>query len=169
MAGGEPEREPLYGNTNLPRKFKTAFALPPTNDVDVFSQDFGFVAIVEKGRLAGYNVTAGGGRGMSHGNDEKFPRLWDVLGFILPDQVIAIGEAMLTTQRDYGNRTNRKGARKPDKRGAKHWLEFFLKTSRIHGGKSIFPAGNIHWSPFVPAVSGAGWILPGQGLPYPGR
>jgi len=111
VAGGEPESEPLYGSTYLPRKFKTGFALPPANEVDVFSQDLGFIAIVEHGRLAGYNVTAGGGMGMSHGNAATFPRLADVLGFIPADKVIAIGDAVLTTQRDFGDRTNRKNAR----------------------------------------------------------
>jgi len=111
VAGGEPESEPLYGSTYLPRKFKTGFALPPNNEVDIFSQDLGFIAIVEHGRLAGYNVTAGGGMGMSHGNAKTFPRLADVLGFIPADQVLAIGDAVLTTQRDFGDRTNRQHAR----------------------------------------------------------
>ena len=109
VAGGEAE--PMYGPTYLPRKFKTGFALPPGNDVDIFSQDLGFIAIVEGGKLAGYNVTAGGGLGMSHGNAETHPRLADVLGFIAPDQVNAVGEAVLTTQRDFGDRANRKHAR----------------------------------------------------------
>ncbi|MEO8352197.1 MAG: NADPH-dependent assimilatory sulfite reductase hemoprotein subunit [Chthoniobacteraceae bacterium] len=111
VAGGEPEPEPLYGATYLPRKFKTGFALPPSNDVDVFTQDLGFIAVVEDGQLAGYNVTVGGGLGMSHGNAETFPRLADVLGFIPADKVNAIGDAVLTTQRDHGDRTNRKHAR----------------------------------------------------------
>jgi sulfite reductase (NADPH) hemoprotein beta-component len=111
VAGGEPEREPMYGDTYLPRKFKTGFALPPSNDVDIFSQDLGYIAIVENGQLAGYNVTVGGGLGMSHGNAETYPRLADVLGFIAPDKVNAVGEAVLTTQRDFGDRTNRKHAR----------------------------------------------------------
>jgi sulfite reductase (NADPH) hemoprotein beta-component len=111
VAGGEKESEPIYGATYLPRKFKTGFALPPSNDVDIFSQDLGFIAIVENDRLAGYNVTVGGGLGMSHGNDETFPRLADVLGFIPADKVNAIGEAVLLTQRDYGDRANRKHAR----------------------------------------------------------
>jgi sulfite reductase (NADPH) hemoprotein beta-component len=111
VAGGEPEHEPMYGDTYLPRKFKSAFALPPSNDVDVFSQDLGYIAVVENGVLAGYNVTVGGGLGMSHGNAETFPRVADVLGFIPPDKVNAVGEAVLTTQRDFGDRTNRKHAR----------------------------------------------------------
>ncbi len=109
VAGGEAE--PMYGPTYLPRKFKTAFVLPPSNDVDIFSQDLGFIAIVEHGQVIGYNVTVGGGLGMSHGNAETFPRLADVLGFITTDKVNAIGEAVLMTQRDYGDRTNRKHAR----------------------------------------------------------
>ncbi|MFZ4774245.1 MAG: NADPH-dependent assimilatory sulfite reductase hemoprotein subunit [Terrimicrobiaceae bacterium] len=111
VAGGEVESEPMYGASYLPRKFKVGFALPPSNDVDVFSQDLGFIAIEEAGRLVGYNVTVGGGLGMSHGNAETFPRLADVIGFIPAHQVIAIGEAVLLTQRDYGDRTNRKHAR----------------------------------------------------------
>ena len=111
VAGGEPESEPMYGDTYLPRKFKTGFVLPPSNDVDIFSQDLGYIAIVEDGKLVGYNVTVGGGLGMSHGNAETFPRLADVLGFITPDQVNKVGEAVLTTQRDFGDRTNRKHAR----------------------------------------------------------
>jgi len=111
VAGGEPEIEPMYGDTYLPRKFKTGFAIPPSNDVDIFSQDLGYIAIVENGILIGYNVTVGGGLGMSHGNAETFPRLADVLGFIPADKVNAIGEAVLTTQRDFGDRTNRKHAR----------------------------------------------------------
>ena len=110
VAGGE-EKEPMYGPTYLPRKFKTGFALPPHNDVDIFSQDLGFIAIEENGRLAGYNVTVGGGLGMSHGNEETHPRLADVVGFITPDQVNTIGKAVLETQRDYGDRHNRKHAR----------------------------------------------------------
>lgn len=111
VAGGEPEIEPMYGDTYLPRKFKTGFAIPPSNDVDVFSQDLGYIAIVENGKLAGYNVTVGGGLGMSHGNAETFPRLADLLGFIPPDKVNEVGAAVLTTQRDFGDRTNRKHAR----------------------------------------------------------
>ncbi|HEX4138979.1 MAG TPA: NADPH-dependent assimilatory sulfite reductase hemoprotein subunit [Candidatus Methylacidiphilales bacterium] len=111
VAGGEPESEPMYGETYLPRKFKTGFALPPHNDVDIFSQDLGFIAIVENGKLAGYNVTVGGGLGMSHGNEHTHPRLADVIGFIPADKVNAIGEAVITTQRDYGDRANRKHAR----------------------------------------------------------
>jgi len=111
VAGGEPEVEPLYGPTYLPRKFKVGFAIPPSNDVDVYSQDLGFIAVLEDGELVGYNVTVGGGLGMSHGNEQTFPRLAESMGFATPDQVNAIGEAVIATQRDYGDRTDRKHAR----------------------------------------------------------
>ncbi len=111
VAGGEPEVEPMYGATYLPRKFKTGFAVPPSNDVDIFSQDLGFIAIIENEKLLGFNVCVGGGMGMSHGNAETFPRLADVIGFITPDKVNAVGHAVITTQRDFGDRTNRRHAR----------------------------------------------------------
>ncbi len=111
VAGGETESEPIYGPTYLPRKFKTSFAVPPSNDVDIFAQDLGFIAIIEDAQVVGYNVTVGGGMGMNHGNVETFPRLADVLGFIPADKVNAVGHAVLITQRDYGDRTNRRHAR----------------------------------------------------------
>lgn len=139
VAGGEPESEPLYGATYLPRKFKTGFAVPPSNDIDVFSQDLGFIAIVENGRLVGYNVVVGGGQGMNHGNVETYPRLADVLGFITPDQVNAIGAAVLATQRDYGDRTNRRHARLKytiDDRG----LDWFKAEVEQRSGLTFEPA-----------------------------
>jgi sulfite reductase (NADPH) hemoprotein beta-component len=103
--------EPVYGPTYLPRKFKVAFAIPPINDVDVFAHDLGFIAIVEDGALAGYNVSVGGGMGATHGDPETYPLLAQLLGFVTPDQVIALVEAVVTTQRDFGNRAQRKRAR----------------------------------------------------------
>ena len=111
IESSEPEQEPIYGSTYLPRKFKSAFVVPPQNDVDVFAQDLGFIAIVEGGRLIGYNVIVGGGMGMSHGEPDTYPRLAEALGFCTPGQVFAVAEAVLTTQRDFGDRTNRKHAR----------------------------------------------------------
>jgi sulfite reductase (NADPH) hemoprotein beta-component len=103
--------DPLYGPRYLPRKFKTAFAIPPLNDIDIFTNDLGFIVIVEGNRLVGYNVIAGGGMGMSHGNNQTFPRLADMVGFVLPDQVEAITKAVIGIHRDFGDRTNRKHAR----------------------------------------------------------
>jgi sulfite reductase (NADPH) hemoprotein beta-component len=103
--------DPLYGQTYLPRKFKVAFAIPPMNDIDVLTNDCGFIAIAENDRLAGYNLAAGGGMGMSHGNAQTYPRLADVVGFVLPGQVVETARAVMTIHRDFGDRTNRKHAR----------------------------------------------------------
>ncbi|HEU5467799.1 MAG TPA: assimilatory sulfite reductase (NADPH) hemoprotein subunit [Steroidobacteraceae bacterium] len=110
VAGGE-ESEPMYGPTYLPRKFKAAFAVPPQNDVDVFAQDLGFIAIVEQGRLVGFDLTVGGGLGATHGDSATYPRLADLLGFLTPDRVLAAAEAVVTIQRDHGDRSERKHAR----------------------------------------------------------
>jgi sulfite reductase (NADPH) hemoprotein beta-component len=113
IAGGEEGViEPIYGSTYLPRKFKIAVAVPPSNDVDVFAHDLGYIAILDKkGRLAGYNVTVGGGMGMTHGEPETYPRTADVMGYCRPQDAVAVGEAVVTVQRDWGDRTNRKHAR----------------------------------------------------------
>jgi sulfite reductase (NADPH) hemoprotein beta-component len=111
VEGGEVEQEPLYGSTYLPRKFKIAVAVPPHNDVDVFAHDIGFIAIVRAGTIVGYNVAAGGGMGMTHGEPETFPRTGDILGFCQPDQAVDVAEKILTVQRDNGDRGNRKQAR----------------------------------------------------------
>jgi sulfite reductase (NADPH) hemoprotein beta-component len=103
--------DPLYGKSYLPRKFKVAFVIPPLNDIDVLTNDCGFVAIVENGGLAGYNLTAGGGMGMSHGNAATYPRLADVIGFVTPDRVIETAKGVVTIHRDFGDRGNRKHAR----------------------------------------------------------
>ncbi len=108
---GTEEFEPLYGQTYLPRKFKIGVALPPSNDVDIFSQDLGYIAIIENNKIIGYNVTVGGGLGTSHGQADTYPRLADVIGFVTPDQVLKAAEGIMTTQRDFGDRTSRKHAR----------------------------------------------------------
>ena len=110
VAGG-PEEEPMYGPTYLPRKFKIAIAVPPENDVDVFAHDLGFIAHVRHGATIGYDVTVGGGMGMTHGDVETFPRTADLLGFCTPDQAIDVARAVLMAQRDHGNRAMRKNAR----------------------------------------------------------
>jgi sulfite reductase (NADPH) hemoprotein beta-component len=106
--GGE---EPLYGVHYLPRKFKTVVAVPPDNDVDIFAHCLGYIAILEKGEITGWNVTVGGGMGMTHGDTNTFPRTADLLGFCKPDQAVAVAEKVLTVQRDWGNRENRARAR----------------------------------------------------------
>jgi sulfite reductase (NADPH) hemoprotein beta-component len=111
-SGEEEVIEPVYGATYLPRKFKIAVAVPPSNDIDVFANDLGYIAIVDgKGDVAGYNVAAGGGMGMSHGEPQTYPRIADVMGFCRPEEAVAVGEAVVTVQRDWGDRGNRKHAR----------------------------------------------------------
>ena len=103
--------EPIYGRTYLPRKFKVVVAVPPHNDVDIFAQDLGYISVVEGGEVVGYNVTVGGGMGMTHGETDTFPRTADVMGFCRPEQAITVAEHVLTVQRDWGNREVRKHAR----------------------------------------------------------
>ncbi|HEX2135162.1 MAG TPA: NADPH-dependent assimilatory sulfite reductase hemoprotein subunit, partial [Microvirga sp.] len=113
ILGGEDEVvEPIYGRTYLPRKFKTVVAVPPSNEVDIFAQDLGFIAILDDaGEVAGWNVTVGGGMGMTHGETDTYPRTADVLGFCLPEDALAVAEAVVTVQRDWGDRASRKHAR----------------------------------------------------------
>lgn len=105
------EIEPMYGALYLPRKFKIGIAVPPSNDIDVFSQDLGFIAIVEDCKLVGFNVAIGGGMGMTHGDKETYPQLAKVIGFCTPEHVYDVAEKIITIQRDYGNRSERKNAR----------------------------------------------------------
>src|SRR5438093_11386459 len=102
---------PLYGKTYLLRKFKTAFVVPPVNDIDIFTNDLGFIAILENDQLAGYNFAVGGGMGRSHGNAQTYPRLADVLGFVTPDKLVDVAKAVITIHRDFGDRAERKHAR----------------------------------------------------------
>jgi sulfite reductase (NADPH) hemoprotein beta-component len=110
IAGGEQE-ETIYGKTYLPRKFKTAFAIPPRNDTDVLSNDLGFIAIVENGKLLGYNLSIGGGMAYTFGNSATYPRVADVVGYFPKEQLLDVSEAVIVFQRDHGNRSERKNAR----------------------------------------------------------
>jgi sulfite reductase (NADPH) hemoprotein beta-component len=113
IVGGEEEVvEPIYGKTYLPRKFKVVIAVPPSNDVDVFAHDLGYIAILdENGDVQGYNVTVGGGMGMTHGQPATYPRTADVMGFCKPQDAVAVAEAVVTVQRDWGDRNDRAHAR----------------------------------------------------------
>jgi sulfite reductase (NADPH) hemoprotein beta-component len=160
VAGSGEEEEPIYGAVYLPRKFKIGFAVPPSNDVDVFAQDLGYIAIVENGALVGYNVTVGGGMGATHGDAETYPRLANVIGFIAPEHVIAIGEAVVTTQRDWGNRAVRKRARLKytiDDRG----LDAFREEVERRAGVSLGPARAFG---FDHNADGFGWSQGDDGL-----
>jgi sulfite reductase (NADPH) hemoprotein beta-component len=95
----------------LPRKFKIGFAIPPSNDIDIYTQDLGFIAIAGKGGIEGFNVTIGGGMGRTDNEPRTYPRLANVVGFIPKDRLIACADAVMGVQRDYGNRVERPRAR----------------------------------------------------------
>ena len=156
----EPDEEPIYGKTYLPRKFKVGIAMPPSNDVDVFTQDLGYIAIVEDGKIVGYNVTVGGGMGMTFGMNETYPRLADVIGFCTVEQVPVVAEHIVKIQRDNGDRANRKHARFKytiDDRGI-DWLKAEL-TERM--GFALEPARPYE---FTQNIDGQGWVQDSKGL-----
>ena len=105
------ETEPVLGDTYLPRKFKTTVVIPPHNDVDVHANDLNFVAIAEDGKLIGFNVLVGGGLAMTFGDTSTYPRRAEELGFISLEHVLKVAEHVVTVQRDYGDRVNRKNAK----------------------------------------------------------
>ncbi len=105
------ENEPILGNTYLPRKFKTAVVIPPQNDVDLHANDLNFVAVEKEGKLAGFNVLVGGGLAMTQGDTTTYPRLASEFGFIQLDDTLKIAEAIVSVQRDWGNRSNRRNAK----------------------------------------------------------
>ncbi|WP_372018463.1 assimilatory sulfite reductase (NADPH) hemoprotein subunit [Pseudoxanthomonas sp. 10H] len=145
LADSGEEEDPVYGKAYLPRKFKMAVAVPPVNDVDIFANDFGLVAVVgDDGGLAGFNVTIGGGMGAAHGDAKTYPRLADVIGFVAPDRAIAIAAAALAVQRDHGDRVERKHARFKytiDDLG----LDAVVSKMEAHAGFHLEPARPFHF------------------------
>ena len=111
VESSEAEEEPIYGKYYLPRKFKIAVAVPPSNDVDVYANDLSFIAIANGKGLEGFNVAVGGGMGMTHGQEETYPRVADVIGFVPAEKVVEVAEKVVLVQRDHGDRSNRKHAR----------------------------------------------------------
>ncbi len=105
------EVEDIYGEVYMPRKFKIGITVPEDNCVDVFTQDLGIVGIFDEGNLRGYNLMVGGGLGHSHSNKATYPRVASPLAFVEPDDIMAAVDAIITIQRDYGNRLDRKQAR----------------------------------------------------------
>lgn len=140
----EPDHEPLYGHTYLPRKFKIGIAIPPTNDIDVFAQDLGLIAIIENGILQGFNVAIGGGMGATHGDDTTYPRLGSLIGFVTPEQVVQVAEAVVTVQRDYGNRAERQHARLKYTIDH-HGLDWFKSELEQRLGYSLKPLRPYHF------------------------
>lgn len=155
-----PDHEPLYGPTYLPRKFKIGFAVPPSNDIDVYAQDLGFIAIIEDGRLAGFNVTVGGGMGRTDNAPHTYPRVGDVIGFVTPERVIATAEHTMTIQRDYGDRVDRHHARFKytiDDRG----LDWFAAEFASRSGFAFEPARAFR---FERNTDEFGWVQSEDGL-----
>jgi sulfite reductase (NADPH) hemoprotein beta-component len=138
---GGTDEEPIYGKTYLPRKFKIALAVPPQNDTDVFANDIGLIAIERDGGLAGFNVAAGGGLGMTFGMPDTFPRLADMLGYVEHKHIVKVCEAIITTQRDFGNRENRKFSR----------LKYTVERMGLEAFKQeVEKRAGIHFAPAAP-------------------
>ncbi len=103
---------PLYQDRYLPRKLKIGIAVPPNNDVDVFINDIALIAIIENNQIVGYNIAAGGGLGATHGNEATYARLASILGFVdTEEKVLKAVYEIITVQRDFGNRSDRKLSR----------------------------------------------------------
>lgn len=157
------EEDPLYKDRYLPRKLKIAIAIPPNNDVDVFTNDIGLIAIVENGRLTGFNIAIGGGLGTTHGNAETYPRLGNVIGFADTEaKILKAVYEIVTIQRDYGNRSDRKLSRLKytvDKYG----LDWYVKELENRTGFQLEAA-----KPYVFTARGdePGWAQNNDGKWY---
>jgi sulfite reductase (ferredoxin) len=153
------EVEPIYGNVYLPRKFKIGIAIPPRNDIDIYTNDLGFISNIERGVVKGYTVVAGGGFGMSHGKTETFPALAKPLFYVAREHAVKAAVAVVTTQRDFGNRTDRKRARLKyliDERGVDWFREEVIKRLDI----PVEPAKEVHWDTVSDVF---GWHEQGDG------
>ena len=180
VAMSEPV-EPFYGPTYLPRKFKIGFVVPPSNDIDVYTQDLGFIAIAGPDGLEGFNIAIGGGMGRTENDPTTYPRLADVIGFVAKDDVIAATAAVMSVQRDYGNRLERHHARfkyTVDDKGV-DWIKqeiearlgyglaparpFHFTTNGDRFGWRETDTGRFHCTLFIPSgrianVGGQAWM-----------
>ena len=127
------DEEPILSSTYLPRKFKTTVVVPPHNDVDLHANDMNFIAIAENGRLIGFNLLVGGGLSIEHGNKETYARTASEFGFLPLDKTPAVAEAVVTTQRDWGNRTNRKTPKPNIRLSASAWRPLKRKWKNAPG------------------------------------
>ncbi|MDB5207410.1 MAG: NADPH-dependent assimilatory sulfite reductase hemoprotein subunit [Flavisolibacter sp.] len=163
IADKKDEDDPLYQDRYLPRKFKIAIAIPPDNDVDVFGNDLGLIAIVEDGKFVGFNVAIGGGLSATHGNPATYPRLATEIGFVGGDEkIMKVIYEVLTVQRDFGNRADRKLARLKytvDKLG----VEGFKKEVEARCGFELEPARQYE---FKQRSDHFGWQQNSEGLWY---
>ena len=133
IADKQSEEDPLYQDRYMPRKFKIAIAIPPNNDVDVFANDIGLIAIIKNNKLKGFNIAIGGGMSTTHGNPDHYARLGSVIGFVdTKEKLLKAVYEILTIQRDYGNRSDRKLARLKytvDRLGLDWWKEELEKRT----------------------------------------
>lgn len=153
------EEEPIYGTHYLPRKFKIGIGIPPRNDVDIYSNDLGFISHVEGGKVKGYTVVVGGGFGMSHGKTETFPALAEPLFYVSREHAVKVANAVVTTQRDYGNREDRKQARLKylvHKRG----IDWFRAQVLERLSVPVEPPKTVHWETVSDML---GWHDQGDG------
>jgi sulfite reductase (NADPH) hemoprotein beta-component len=157
------EEDPLYQDRYLPRKFKIGIAIPPNNDVDAFANDIGLIAIIENNELKGFNIAIGGGLSSTHGNPDTYPRLATVIGFTdTEEKTMKTVYEILTVQRDYGNREDRKKARLKytlDKYG----VEFFKEEVEKRIGFKLEPAREFK---FTQRKDYYGWEQNHEGLWY---
>jgi sulfite reductase (ferredoxin) len=155
----EEERDPLYGDTYLPRKFKIGFAQEGENTADIYSHDLGFVAHFDGGVLAGFTVLAGGSLGQSNGVSATHPRLADPIGFLRPDRLVATAKAVVSIHRDFGNRENRRLARL--KYVIEAWgVERFRQELECRLGEALEPPRPLAWHR---AEDYLGWHPQGDG------
>lgn len=161
--GERTEEDPLYQDRYLPRKFKIGISIPPNNDIDAFANDIGLIAIIEKERLLGFNIAIGGGLSSTHGNPDTYPRLATVIGFTeAGEKTMKAVYEILTVQRDFGNREDRKKARLKytlDKYG----VDFFVQELEKRIGFKLEPAKPFE---FTERRDYYGWEKNHQGLWY---
>jgi sulfite reductase (NADPH) hemoprotein beta-component len=161
VASSEPE-EPFYGRTYMPRKFKIGFALPPSNDIDIYAQDLGFIAIEADGRLAGFNVVIGGGMGRTDSAPQTYPRVASPIGYVPAGQLIPVIDAVMSVQRDFGDRSDRAHARFKytiDDKG----LDWIVAEIEARLGASFAPARPFHFTSNADAI---GWVHGRDGLDH---
>ena len=153
------DAEPIYGKLYLPRKFKIGIAIPPRNDIDIYTNDLGFISNVENGVVTGYTVVAGGGFGMTHGQTETFPALAKPLFYVAREHAVQAAVAVVSTQRDFGNRSDRKRARLKyliDERGIDWFRDEVVKRLDV----PYEAAKKVHWNTVSDVF---GWREQGDG------
>ena len=131
--------EPIYGQHYMPRKFKIGVTVPGDNSIDIYTNDLGLVVITDaNGQLQGFNILAGGGLGRTHNKEETFPRMADAIGYVDKENVYDLVKAIVATQRDYGDRGDRRHARM--KYILEEWgVEKFRSTVEGYFGQKIAP------------------------------